>query len=122
MEKSATKSLNSSHQRTPLGGRKRSRKEHCRKAAESRWKKKTADESLACSQLGESETATLTNSGDAEILRSGNQQAPAEKTNDPCMARKKTDRRRGHLGPTNDATDRTKALFRGVAKFAVPIY
>ena len=68
-------------------------------------RRKKADESLACSQLGESETATLTINGDAEILRSGNQQAPAEQPNDPCMARKKIDRRRGHLGPTNDATD-----------------
>jgi len=89
MEKSATKSLNSSHQRTPLGGRKRSRKEHCRKAAESRWKKKEADESLACSQLRESETATFTTSGDAEILSLGNLQAPAEQPNDSCTTRKK---------------------------------
>lgn len=90
MEKSATKSPISRHQRTPLGGGKRSRKEHCRKAAEFRWKKKKADESLACSQLGESETATLTISGDAEILSLGNLQAPAEQLNDPCTARKKT--------------------------------
>ena len=105
MEKSATKSPISSHKRTPLGGGKRSRKAHCRKAAESRWKKKKADESLACSQLGESETHTLTIIGDAEILSSGNQQAPAEQPNDPCMAKKNLDRRRRHLGPTNDATD-----------------
>lgn len=81
MEKSATKSPISRHQRTPLGGGK---------AAEFRWKKKKADESLACSQLGESETATLTISGDAEILSLGNLQAPAEQLNDPCTARKKT--------------------------------
>ena len=106
MEKSATKSLNSSHQRTPLGGRKRSRKEHCRKAAESRWKKKEADESLACSQLRESETATFTTSGDAEILSLGNLQAPAEQPNDSCTTRKKNlDLMRRHLGPTNDDAD-----------------
>ena len=105
MEKSATKSPVSRRQRTPIGGGKRSRRAHCRKAAESRWKKKKADENLACSQLGESETATLTISGDAEILSMGNLQAQAEQPNYPCTARKKFDLMRRQLGPTNDDID-----------------
>ena len=105
MEKSATKSPVSSKPRTPLGGGKRSRKAHCRKAIESRWKKNKADKSLASSQLGETQTATLASSGDAEILSLGNLQAQAEQPNDPCTARKKLDLMKRHLGATHDAID-----------------
>ena len=107
MEKSATKSPVSNDQRTPVGGGKRSRKGQCRKAAESRWKKKEADESLASSQLGETQKlkATLATSGDAEIPSLGNLQAQAEQPIDLCTARKKLDVMKSfkrHLGPRND--------------------
>ena len=60
---------------------------------------------MACSQLGESETATFTTSGDAEILSWGNLQAPADQPNDSCTARKNLDLMRRHLGPANDDAD-----------------
>ena len=60
---------------------------------------------MASSQLGETQTATLASSGDAEILSLGNLQAQAEQPNDPCTARKTLDLMKRHLGATNDAID-----------------
>lgn len=82
--------------RTPLGGGKRSRRKHSRKAAQARWQTKDSNQNIGSSKHGQ-----------AEVPRPENQNAEAGQQN-PCTARRKLELMRRHLDVADANIDTDK--------------